>query len=360
MTLTWLMMAAHVPADGHRGGMVRYVVEVARQLADRPDVELHVVADPAARSFWEPLVRSPKHIYPMLNVPTPAQAWLERRGRGSAAFGRRFDVVHGTKHLLPPIDAGMKLLTAHDFLPLDRPGDFGWLKRRLLPAPYLASIDEADAILCVSQATRDRLISYRAVAGERAHVVPLAGSSLSSVKPSVAGALNNRRFALVVGDDSARKNLRFVVDLWPQVARAEPDLLLAIVGAPAWRQEESAATEHPNVLRMGFLPDDQLAWCYANASVVLCPSVLEGFGLPAREALGFGARVLTSEDPALCEASGRTARHVYADDPKAWTEAIVAAVNESGAVPVDAGARSRTWTDVVDETVEVALACLDR
>ena len=351
MTISWLLMAAHVPASGQRGGMVRYVVEFARAVSVHPDVELHVVADPEATGFWRSIVGDPRRIHPMVSAPTAAQALLERRGRGSAAFAERFDVVHGAKHVLPSHPRGAGLLTVHDFLPLDRPGDFGRLKRRLLPGPYLASIREASALVCVSEATRDRLCGYVPQARANAHVVPLAGGGLLSVPDELVSELQERRFALVVGDDSARKNLRFLVDLWPAVTAEHPDAVLAIVGPPSWKGEEQRP-DPKGVRRLGFLSDGQLAWAYRNASVVLCPSVLEGFGLPAREALDLGARLITSEDPAMCEVSGDRAVHLRAVDPGPW----VAAITDAMGGPRHAGSPPggvRQWSDVADETVEV-------
>lgn len=353
MTLSWLLMAAHVPPDGQRGGMVRYVAEVGKALAAHPDVELSVVAGRGAEAFWEPVVGSPARVYPMAAAPTAGQGWLERRGLGSPAFKRTFDVVHGAKHLLPRKAKGLGLLTIHDFLPLDRPGDFTVLKRHLLPHPYLESIAQAQALVCVSNATRDRLLSYAPSAGPRSHVVPLAGSTLRHVVPESVQRIAGKRFALVVGDASARKNLDFVIDIWPEVVARVPGATLVIVGPPAWKQDLSVTGLDSGVMPLGFLSDAQLAWCYRQAQVVLCPSVLEGFGLPAREAVELGAPLITSEDPALCEVSGDAGVHAYANDPQAWVAAIVIML-QTGRPHVELPAHPRTWGDVANETVEVA------
>jgi glycosyltransferase involved in cell wall biosynthesis len=102
-------------------------------------------------------------------------------------------------------------------------------------------------------------------------------------------------------------------------------------------------------MALGHVRESQLRWCYENAAVVLCPSVQEGFGLPAVEALEFGARVVTSTDPALVEVTGDRATHLPTQDRRLWVDTIVATLN--------AGARDqrptspRTWDDVAAETV---------
>jgi glycosyltransferase involved in cell wall biosynthesis len=353
MTIKWLLMASHVPAGGGLGGMVRYTVEVARGLAAHPDIQLSVLADPSAATFWADIV-SRDRVHSLPNVPTPIQSALERQGRGSRAFNEPFDVIHGTKHILPKHHrARTTALTVHDFLPLDRPGDFGVLKRALLPGPYLASASEADALVCVSAATKDRLLSYQPAVADRAHVVPLANESagLADANSEPVAELIGQDFALVVGDPSPRKNLEFLVDLWNEVTSQHGSAKLVSVGPPAWQGGEGLANEpeHPGIVQLGRINDDALRWCYENARVVLCPSLLEGFGLPSVEGLRFGTPVITSADPAMCEATKADATHISTLDRQRWVAAIVAAFRSPTRVPEPS---VRTWQEVANETVE--------
>ena len=50
--LHYLLIATHVPASGAGGGMVRYSVELARELAERDDVDLHVLASTEAAQYF--------------------------------------------------------------------------------------------------------------------------------------------------------------------------------------------------------------------------------------------------------------------------------------------------------------------
>jgi glycosyltransferase involved in cell wall biosynthesis len=250
------------------------------------------------------------------------------------------------------------VLTVHDMMMLDRPDDFPLLKRQLLPHPYLASIREADALLCVSAATRARLLEYEPAAAAKAHVVPLASStSLARVAPEAVPQLQQRRFALVVGDMSPRKNVGFAVRLWQGLAAQLPNASLAVVGPPGWGVNEytepspglpTAAGRRVEML--GHVSDAQLRWCYEHATVVLCPSRLEGFGLPALEAVQFAAPVITSTDPALMEASGSYAQHVPLDDEERWRQSVIAAFAE-GRSRLAAAPTLRTWADVAAGSV---------
>jgi glycosyltransferase involved in cell wall biosynthesis len=242
-------------------------------------------------------------------------------------------------------------------LPLDRPDDFNFMKRTLLRGPYLASLAQADLLICVSAATLERTATYVPTARERAVVVPLAASSsLVAAKAETVGRLASREFALVVGDPSPRKNLELIVDLWPNVVARRPGAVLAIAGPRSWGPSSygrlhEQLVEQGHVVPLGHVSDAELRWCYEHATVALCPSLLEGFGLPAIEALTYGAPLITSEDAALCEVSGPDALHLPATDHLAWEDAIVSAFM-AGRPPTSSTAlRPRTWEDVAAETV---------
>ncbi len=354
-SLRWLLLATHVPASGSGGGMVRYVVEMARALDQRSDVELHVLAaSPAVPFFRSMLGESRVHTVP--DLPTPARSALERSAL-VPALRRPWDVVQGAKHLLPRKVTGRSLLTVHDMLVFDRPTDFSLLKRTALRRPYLQALREADVLLCVSNATRDRLVQHLPGVAGRAVVVPHAGAPSLHQSPSQeVPELRGRPFALVVGDPSPRKNLGFALKAWQYAQAGTTDVVLAVVGPSGWGVTEGLhAAESERVSWLGHIPEGQLRWAYENARVVLCPSLLEGFGLPALEALQFGAPVITSSDPALVEVSGEDAEHLPAvgdDAARLWAERIRYLLSAPVARRPAPEPPLRDWTDVAGETVE--------
>lgn len=354
----WLLFATHVPAGGAGGGMVRYAVELGRALARRDDVELHVLARPDARASLGAVFGIPDASVHALRGDLLEASIRQRIGRCGVDLDA-FDVVHGTKHLVPRRTRGTTVLTVHDFLMLDRPGEYGLAKRLLLPGPHRASLRDAQVLVCVSEATRARLRELEPALDARTTTVPLAlSSSLLAAVPEPCGALAGRSFALVVGDASPRKNLRFLTGIWPAVQQRLPDLQLAVAGPAGWGVDDGlteldALVTRGAAARLGHLSDAELRWAYEHAAVVLCPSHLEGFGLPACEAVTFGAPVVSSPDPALAEASLGRARVVALDDPLGWVEAVAAAVAGGRAGPIRA---PRRWDDVAAETLAAARA----
>ncbi|MCZ2830855.1 glycosyltransferase family 1 protein [Modestobacter sp. VKM Ac-2986] len=349
-------MAGHVPADGRGGGIVRYTVELARALGRRADVELHLLTSPAAAGPLAELAGGSDRVVPLPAVPDAAVPAFERFALGRR-LGSRFDVVQGTKHLLPRGVTARTVLTVHDLLLFDRPADFPLPKRTLLGRPYAGSLRQADTLLCVSAATRDRLVRWDAALAGRAAVAPLTTSPqlLDSV-PVAVPALVGRPFALVVGDASQRKNVAVAVSAMARVVRRRPDAVLALVGPPAWGAEaygpdHAALLASGNVVQLTGVDDGTLRWCYENCAVVLAPSLAEGFGLPAVEALDLGAPLVTSLDPALVEVSGDRAEHLPADDVPGWADAVLRHLDRPASGRGGPARRRRTWDDVAAETV---------
>jgi glycosyltransferase involved in cell wall biosynthesis len=342
--------------------MIRYTVEVVRELEARPEVEVHVHCCPATAPFLgDELGIDHDRLHTGATGSTIRDSLVERFGLGSLIDRLAIDVVLGTKQLLPRRRGSeTRVLTVHDMLPLDRPGDFGPAKRLLLPTAYRQSIREADVLACVSRATRQRLVHWEPGVGERALVVANAmTSSLTAVPAQTVHQLVGRRFALVVGDRSHRKNLGFVLDLWPEVVARRPDAHLALVGPPGWGRNQRLGALSDLVAagvatELGLIPDGQLRWAYQHAAVTLCPSRLEGFGLPVLEALTLGCPVVLSTDPAQVEVADGRGTVIGLDRPERWVDAIVDHLGSSpGAVEAPP---PRTWVDVVTDLVAAAEA----
>jgi glycosyltransferase involved in cell wall biosynthesis len=89
-----------------------------------------------------------------------------------------------------------------------------------------------------------------------------------------------------------------------------PRLPLVIVGPQEWHGQRistvamEAGLAENRVIVLGTLSDPDLAVVFHRASVFVCPSLAEGFGLSLLEAFTFGTPAIHSDDPALVEVSG--------------------------------------------------------
>jgi glycosyltransferase involved in cell wall biosynthesis len=126
------------------------------------------------------------------------------------------------------------------------------------------------------------------------------------------------QYILYVGTLEPRKNLRRLLAAFAQLKRC-PDYRhtkLVIVGANGWHMSEfeqqlDALQLRRCVVRLGYVPENDLPAIYSQATCLAFPSLHEGFGIPPLEALACGTPVVTSRESAMSEICAAAA--VYVD-----------------------------------------------
>jgi glycosyltransferase involved in cell wall biosynthesis len=315
---------------GQPGGIGRYTTELIAALGRRDDLRLVVAAPASAVNLVERLAAGSLHAH--LTIPGGGQlsvALWERYASGRAFAAAGAQVVHGTKHLVPRTGLPT-VLTVHDVMTITRAHETAFAKRLLLPRQYRASLNQATRLVAASAATRARLHELDP-AWDGKTVIAANGLSrhLMDARSEPVPELAGTRFALVVGDLAPRKNVGMLLDIWPRVIAVDPDLRLVVLGNPGPHSAESGRRlldleSRSNARWLRGARDGVLRWCYEHATVVLFPTLEEGFGFPVLEARTFHAPVLASTDPALMEVAAGLdgVTHVDARDPDAWIRAI--------------------------------------
>jgi glycosyltransferase involved in cell wall biosynthesis len=113
------------------------------------------------------------------------------------------------------------------------------------------------------------------------------------------------RYVLHAGGASRRKNLEALAEAWPLVHRERPDLGLVLAGPPHRRRTE-LFDGMPGVVLAGRLPDEVMPGLVSSAATVVVPSLYEGFGLPALEAMAANVPVVAAATSSLPEVIGDT------------------------------------------------------
>lgn len=123
-----------------------------------------------------------------------------------------------------------------------------------------------------------------------------------------------KKFIMYVGQQSDYKNIKRLGDAHQKLLEKHPDLGLILVGklnaSALINQEYFDSKQYRNIHFTGFVSDGQLGWLYANTSAYVFPSLMEGFGLPGLEAMGYGAPVISSNATCLPEIYS-TAAHYF-------------------------------------------------
>jgi glycosyltransferase-like protein len=139
------------------------------------------------------------------------------------------------------------------------------------------------------------------------------------------------RYVLAVGGIEPRKGTADLVEAFALVRAADPGLALVVAGGETlfdyrdYRQRVRARAAELGVepVVVGVVDHDELPALVAAAEVFAFPSVKEGFGLAAMEALAAGVPVVARDLPVLREVFEGTAR--FAATPASFADAVLAA-----------------------------------
>lgn len=130
------------------------------------------------------------------------------------------------------------------------------------------------------------------------------------------------RYVLHSGGCSQRKNLPALAAAWQTLAALLPDVTLVLAGPPDPRRTSLFASL-PRVRLVGRLPRDLQVRAVQQAEAVVVPSLYEGFGLPAAEAMLAGTPVVASDRSSMPEVCGDAALLV-APTPQGLVEGLEA------------------------------------
>ncbi|HEU4521308.1 MAG TPA: glycosyltransferase family 1 protein, partial [Thermoanaerobaculia bacterium] len=249
-------------------------------------------------------------------------------------------------HYVVPFTRVPVAVTIHDLIHLHQKyrNPFASLYARTMIG---RAVRRSARILTVSQAVKSEIVQTFGCEEARIVVTP------NGVDDRFRVAEPNPRpgqYFLYAGNDKPHKNVDGLVEAFGIVRARRGGLTLVLAGAPFERHQARAG-----VITPGFIREPELAALYRGALAVVQPSIEEGFGLPAAEAMASGAAVITSLAPALIEVTGDAALHAAADVPHAFAEAMLR-VAEDDALRVSLArrgierARDLTWSRCADLT----------
>jgi glycosyltransferase involved in cell wall biosynthesis len=360
------------------GRFSRLLLHALAELPDRPEITV-LIDRPSESSAPIPSCFD-RFVVDVAEAPTAAARAQGRRrlgdmlAMGRAAARARLDLMYfpATYTFYPVWNVRRLVVTMHDTLALAHP-ELVFPTRRGRLAWWLkeqAAARLADRIVTVSETSRRDLQSWFRLPPDKLLVIsegpdPIFGPRQDGASASAIlrkhGLSANCRYLLYVGGLSPHKNLPRLVEAFSLLGDREVRLVL--VGdfkdvfhthVPEIRREIQRGGLSDRVLLPGYISDAELVHLYNRAYALIQPSLMEGFGLPAVEAMACGIPVLSSRagslpevigdaglffDPSDVHAMARAMRQFLADRPLR-DELARRALQRSGSFTWDRAARA--------------------
>ncbi len=359
-----LLSYRSAPFSGGQGVYVRYLSEALARLGHRVDVlsgppypdlvdAVRLIRIPSLDLYANGLASlRPRHLRSAVDMIE----WLGKLSGGFTepyTFGRRvfqflrprldqYDILHDNQSLSPAMlrlqRSGAALVTTihhpitHDFrLALQDAPDW---KRRLLTRRWYHFLSmqrrvarRLEHVITVSESARRDIHTELGVPSSRISVVP-NGVDAAKFSPRADDGIvrDPNQIIATASSDQPLKGLRYLLEALAMLRRSRPELRLLLIGklrpdGPNGRLLRRLRLDGA-VQVLSDLSADEIAAHYARSTLAVAPSLYEGFGLPAAEAMACGVPVVCTDGGALPETVGDAGLVVPRGDAGQLAQAI--------------------------------------
>lgn len=220
------------------------------------------------------------------------------------------DLVHFPYFSVPIFYNRPFVVTIHDLIQLH----FSTGRASTLPFPFYRikhfgykyviskAAQKAKKIIAVSNSTKDEIIDHLKIDPNKIIVTSEAVDDKTMTKPEKPNNIKLNRFFLFVGNVYPHKNADVLIKAFENL-NPKTGAGLIFVGKEDYfyKRLKQKVISNKNIQFLDYTSDEELAWLYQNAVATVCPAFMEGFGLPALEAMANKCLVIVSDIPALRE-----------------------------------------------------------
>lgn len=311
---------ANVP---HRVGVGQYAYELLKQFSriEAPEVRYQVYLES------QPLEDMPKLPYKVFG---PRRLWT-LTGLQKEILLHQPSVLFTPTHYAPlalpmPSVVSIMDLAFERFPQYFKPRDLYQLRYWTW-----VSAGQASRILAISEFTKKEICHFYHLPPEKVVVTPLGydrdrfSPQVKEKKAKIKATLKkyhigDRGYLLFVGTLQPRKNLERLIEAYSRMGTQWQLIVVGMIneGRGGWMNQgifdkvKSLGLES-KVVFTGYVPDDDIPYLMAECIAYLLPSLYEGFGIPAVEAMATGTPVVVSRVSSLPDVCGEAA--VYIEDP---------------------------------------------
>ncbi|MBC6936728.1 MAG: glycosyltransferase family 1 protein [Chloroflexi bacterium] len=269
------------------------------------------------------------------------KVWFEQRTFPQMAGRVRADIAH-VPYWGPPLASPVPLVTSVlDVIPLALPEYSRGLGARLYTSLAAAAARGSAHTITLSQAAKADIVRFLGLPEDSITPIYLAADEVYHPR---LGAENDQavrrkydlpeQFVLYLGGFDRRKNVNQLLLAYTYVGQAEGDNIPLVIagrepqwGAPLFPDQRRYAADldiSDYVRWLGYVDEADKPALYRLASVFAFPTLYEGFGLMALEAMACGTPVVANNIPVMAEITGDAAYLVKPDDAREMAGAIIA------------------------------------
>lgn len=291
----------------------------------------------------------------------------EQLGFNKQLEALRADLVHFGMTQQPVRYSGKKVTTIHDLTTIrfSNPAKNALVfrfKQRVYRWVINQVAKTSVQLIVPSKYVKEDVARFTKVNPNKINVTYEAADKIAEAASPVE-KLVGKKFIMYVGRPTPHKNLARLVEAFQILRNQNPDLVLALVGKTDanYKTIESLVEKKKltgSVIFTGFASEAELRWMYENTAAYVFPSLSEGFGLPALEAMAHGAPVVASNATCLPEIYDQAAEYFNPLEPNDIAIHVAAVINnprlaqalkEKGKDQV----KKYSWADMAAQTLKI-------
>lgn len=324
-------MATHIVIDARelRTTTGRYVERLLHYLQEVDTDRSHhytVLLKPKDMDGWEPISKR----FTKVASPFKEFTFAEQIGLLGQLLQLHPDLVHFPMVQQPILYRGKVVTTMQDLTTLrfvnpSKNRVVFTVKQRIYRWVNRIAARKSAAIITPSEFVKDDVARQMHANSRKITVTYEAGDSVDA-SPEPMVEFVDKQYIMYLGRPLPHKNLERLIDAFAVLKQSHPNLHLVLAGKRdvLFRRHERETKRKgiPDVHFTGFVSDGQLRWLYEHCAAYVFPSLSEGFGLPALEAMAHGAPVASSDATCLPEIYGDAAHYFDPLDVAAMAKAI--------------------------------------